>query len=112
MKLYSFGIFFNSVAIIVQDYDKVLNNGFFSGYSTLVCVMIVNHALSGIAVSLVMKYADNLVKVYSTSVAMLLTVIVSIPLFGFDLTLPFILGALVVSTAVYLHNAGKLAGAK
>lgn len=106
--LYTFGIFFNSIACIVQDYDQVLNNGFFGGYNFLVCIMILNHALSGLAVSLVMKYADNLVKVYSTSVAMLLTTIVSIPLFGFQMTLPFILGSLVVSVSVYLHYQSKL----
>ncbi|KAG8492736.1 hypothetical protein CXB51_010462 [Gossypium anomalum] len=48
---------------------------------------------SGIAVSMVMKYADNIVKVYSTSVAMLLTAVVSVFLFGFNLTLAFFLGA-------------------
>ncbi|XP_017642999.1 CMP-sialic acid transporter 2-like isoform X6 [Gossypium arboreum] len=47
---------------------------------------------SGIAVSMVMKYADNIVKVYSTSVAMLLTAVVSVFLFGFNLTLAFFLG--------------------
>ncbi|PPR94380.1 hypothetical protein GOBAR_AA26286 [Gossypium barbadense] len=47
----------------------------------------------GIAVSMVMKYVDNIVKVYSTSVAMLLTAVVSVFLFGFNLTLAFFLGA-------------------
>ncbi|KAK5785832.1 hypothetical protein PVK06_040451 [Gossypium arboreum] len=52
-----------------------------------------NSVLSGTAVSMVMKYADNIVKVYSTSVAMLLTAVVSVFLFGFNLTLAFFLGA-------------------
>ncbi|KAK8321773.1 hypothetical protein V6Z11_A12G125400 [Gossypium hirsutum] len=47
----------------------------------------------GIAISMVMKYADNIVKVYSTLVAMLLTAVVSVFLFGFNLTLAFFLGA-------------------
>lgn len=79
--------------------------------------MIINHALSGIAVSMVMKYADNIVKVkpfvlsvnvfvdtlhdrywsllqvYSTSVAMLLTAVVSVFLFNFHLSLAFFLGS-------------------
>ena len=69
--------------------------------------MILNHALSGLAVSMVMKYANNIVKVYATSVAMILTTIVSIPLFGFQLTLPFVLGTSVVSVAVFLHYQTK-----
>lgn len=105
--LYMFGILFNTITIFVYDYDAVVGNGFFHGYTAIVFIMILNHALSGIAVSLVMKFADNIVKVYSTSVAMVLTTLVSIPLFGFRLTLPFVLGTSVVSVAVFLHYQSK-----
>ncbi|KAG2291293.1 hypothetical protein Bca4012_007243 [Brassica carinata] len=106
--LYVFGMAFNAVAIVIQDFDAVTNKGFFHGYSFITVVMILNHALSGIAVSMVMKYADNIVKVYSTSVAMLLTAVVSVFLFNFHLSLAFFLGSTVVSVSVYLHSAGKL----
>ncbi|KAI4342192.1 hypothetical protein MLD38_026843 [Melastoma candidum] len=105
--LYIFGMIFNIFAIFVQDFSAVLNKGFFHGYSLITVLMIFNHALSGIAVSMVMKYADNIVKVYSTSVAMLLTAIVSVFLFGFHLSLAFFLGSVVVSVSVYLHSVGK-----
>lgn len=106
--LYIFGMIFNVGAMLTQDYDEIMNKGFFHGYSAITVCMIINHALSGIAVSLVMKYADNIVKVYSTSVAMLLTAAVSMFLFGFRLTLPFVLGSTVVSVSVYLHSKGKV----
>lgn len=105
--LYIFGMIFNAVAIVFQDFDTVTKKGFFHGYSFITVLMILNHALSGIAVSMVMKYADNIVKVYSTSVAMLLTAVVSVFMFGFHLSLAFFLGSTVVSIAVYLHSAGK-----
>ncbi|OAY64424.1 CMP-sialic acid transporter 2 [Ananas comosus] len=105
--LYIFGVLFNLIAICVQDYDAVMNKGFFHGYSFITVLMILNHALSGIAVSMVMKYADNIVKVYSTSVAMLLTAVVSVFLFGFHLSLAFFLGSTVVSVSIYLHSIGK-----
>ncbi|XP_015972877.1 CMP-sialic acid transporter 4 [Arachis duranensis] len=106
--LYIFGMGFNAIAILVQDFDAVMNKGFLHGYSPITVLMIFNHALSGIAVSMVMKYADNIVKVYSTSVAMLLTAVVSVYLFGFHLSLAFFLGTTVVSVAIYLHSAGKI----
>ncbi|KAJ9166941.1 hypothetical protein P3X46_021630 [Hevea brasiliensis] len=106
--LYVFGMVFNAVAILIQDFDAVMNKGFFHGYSLITVLMILNHALSGIAVSMVMKYADNIVKVYATSVAMLLTAIVSVFLFGFHLSLAFFLGSTVVSVSVYLHSISKL----
>ncbi|KAL9276264.1 hypothetical protein ACSQ67_026194 [Phaseolus vulgaris] len=93
--LYIFGMCFNCVAMLVQDFDAAMNKGFFHGYSLITVLMIFNHALSGIAVSMVMKYADNIVKVYSTSVAMLLTAVVSVFLFGFHLSLAFFLGTVV-----------------
>uniref|UniRef100_A0A0V0I6E2 Putative CMP-sialic acid transporter 4-like n=1 Tax=Solanum chacoense TaxID=4108 RepID=A0A0V0I6E2_SOLCH len=105
--LYVFGMIFNAFAIMTQDFDAVMNNGFFHGYSLITVLMILNHALSGIAVSMVMKYADNIVKVYSTSVAMLLTAVVSVFLFGFHLSLAFFLGSTVVSVAIYLHSTSK-----
>ncbi|KAL6963574.1 CMP-sialic acid transporter 2 [Sarracenia purpurea var. burkii] len=92
--LYVFGMGFNAIAILIQDFDAVMNKGFFHGYSLVTTLMILNHALSGIAVSMVMKYADNIVKVYSTSVAMLLTAVVSVFLFGFHLSLAFFLGSM------------------
>ncbi|KAL9238337.1 hypothetical protein vseg_012770 [Gypsophila vaccaria] len=106
--LYVFGMIFNAAAIMIQDFDAVVNKGFFHGYSSVTVLMIINHALSGIAVSMVMKYADNIVKVYSTSVAMILTAIVSVFLFQFHLSLAFFLGTTVVSVSVYLHSIGKL----
>ncbi|KAF8013253.1 hypothetical protein BT93_I1186 [Corymbia citriodora subsp. variegata] len=60
--LYIFGMIFNAIAIVIQDFDAVANKGFFHGYSLITTLMILNHALSGIAVSMVMKYADNIVK--------------------------------------------------
>ncbi|CAL5377899.1 unnamed protein product [Camellia sinensis] len=101
--LYVFGMGFNAIAILIQDFDAVMNKGFFHGYSLITTLMILNHALSGIAVSMVMKYADNIVKVYSTSVAMLLTAVFSVFLFGFHLSLAFFLGSTIVSVSVYLH---------
>ncbi|GAB2242945.1 hypothetical protein Droror1_Dr00019720 [Drosera rotundifolia] len=42
--LYVFGMAFNLVAILVQDFDAI-NKGFFHGYSFITVLMIVNHAL-------------------------------------------------------------------
>ncbi|PRQ25211.1 putative nucleotide-sugar transporter [Rosa chinensis] len=54
---------FNAAAIVIQDFDAVVNKGFFHGYLFITVLMILNQAPSGIVVSMVMKYADNVVKV-------------------------------------------------
>ncbi|KAM4087914.1 hypothetical protein ACB094_07G031800 [Castanea mollissima] len=105
--LYIFGMVFNAVAIVIEDFDMVLNGRFFHGYSYITVLMILNHALSGLAVSMVMKYANNIVKVYSTSVAMIFTAVISYFLFGFHLTYAFGFGSVTVVISVYIHAAGK-----
>lgn len=107
--LYIFGITFTALAIVLtQDFKNILERGFFYGFDLLVVIMIINHALSGLAVSMVMKYADNIVKVYSTSVAMLLTAAISILLFDYKLSTQFMLGSGVVSISVFLHFRAKV----
>ena len=105
--MYFFGVIFNIFAMFAHDAHFVTSNGYFHGYNVVVIVMIVNHALSGIAVSFVLKHANNIVKVYSTSVAMILTTAASILLFSFKPSLPFFLGSSVVTVAVYLNYQGK-----
>ncbi|KAL4568191.1 hypothetical protein LXL04_023798 [Taraxacum kok-saghyz] len=57
-------------------------NVFFNGYTVTTW-----HVVNGLLVSWLMKYADNIVKVYSTSMAMLLTMVLSVFLFTFKPTL-------------------------
>ncbi|KAL0011865.1 hypothetical protein SO802_006973 [Lithocarpus litseifolius] len=99
--LYIFGMVFNAVAMVTQGFDAVMNKGFFYRYSFITVLMILNQALSGLAVSMVMKYADNIVKVYSTSVAMLFTALVSSYIFGFNLRLPLSLAQCKLLLVIY-----------
>ncbi|KAL6496780.1 CMP-sialic acid transporter 2 [Orobanche hederae] len=99
--LYVFGMAFNAIAIVVQDFDAVMNKGILSWiFVNYICHDFEPCSEDGIAVSMVMKYADNIVKVYSTSVAMLLTAIVSVFLFGFHLSLAFFLGSTCFSLSI------------
>ncbi|KAF3960107.1 hypothetical protein CMV_015149 [Castanea mollissima] len=109
-----FGIGFSTVAIVTQDFDAVMNKsfsieaivlvqGFFYGYSFIAALMILNQALSGLAVSMVMKYADNIVKWQ----AMLFTTSVSYYLFAFDISYAVIFGTAMVIVSEYLHTFGK-----
>ncbi|THU60654.1 hypothetical protein C4D60_Mb07t15070 [Musa balbisiana] len=54
-------------------------------------------------VSWLMKYADNIVKVYSTSMAMLLTMVLSIFFFSFKPTLQLFLGIILCMISLHLY---------
>lgn len=45
--------------------------------------MILNNALNGLAISAILKYADNIARVYAHSAAMLTTMVCSVALFGY-----------------------------
>jgi len=50
-------------SLIVFDFDKIMMNGFFGGYSFVTLLIACTSAIGGILVALVVKHADNIMKV-------------------------------------------------
>ncbi|CAN6814507.1 unnamed protein product [Brassica oleracea] len=99
-----FGMAFSVVAILIQDFDAIANN---VGIRELIIIGLLNYypaisLLSGIVVSMVMEYAENIVKVYLTTVALLLTAVVSVYLFNFHVSLAFFLGSSKLTAFAFL----------
>ncbi|CAL9067365.1 unnamed protein product, partial [Musa banksii] len=91
VQLYTFGAIFNMARLMMDDFRVGFENGpwwqrLLNGYTVTTWLVVLNLGSSGLLVSWLMKYADNIVKVYSTSMAMLLTMVVSIFLFSFKPT--------------------------
>ena len=84
----------------------VVEYGFFHGYNGLVALLIFLQASDGLIVALVMKYADNIVKAFATSSAIVLTCLVAAMLGDFLITLQFIVGAALVALASYTFATG------
>ncbi|KAK8914592.1 CMP-sialic acid transporter 4 [Platanthera zijinensis] len=100
-----FGMVYNLIAFCNTDLDNAIFVGFFQGYSFNTICLIFAQTLSGVAVITVLKYADNIVKVYSTSVVMLLTTIgSSMFLVGFDLKVSFFAGLVLVLMSAIIHK--------
>jgi UDP-galactose transporter len=102
--LYVYGILFNLLALIGDDYEALWRDGFFYGYSWTTLFIICNNAWSGIAVSAIMKYANNLVKLFVFAVSLVITTVLSIAFFSFEPSLHFALGSTVVFVSIYLYN--------
>ena len=100
--LYFFGVTLNFIVFVNSKTSK---RPFFGGFSYLVWLMIVNHAFSGVIVSYVLKFSNNLTKVKATSAAVLLTTLLSAMFLRFNLTLQFALGFIIVVTALYIPTA-------
>lgn len=61
IQLGSFSLFLGLLVVWFYDGPKVVDRGFFSGYSPMVWLCISLNSLGGLAVAMVVKYADNVV---------------------------------------------------
>ncbi|KAJ6326657.1 hypothetical protein OIU78_013695 [Salix suchowensis] len=110
VQLYTFGSIFNMARLVLDDYRSGYENGFwwqrlFNGYSITTWMVVLNLGSTGLLVSWLMKYADNIVKVYSTSLAMLLTMVLSVNLFNLKPTLQLFLGIIICMMSLHMYFA-------
>ncbi|KAK9668367.1 hypothetical protein RND81_13G055500 [Saponaria officinalis] len=110
VQLYTFGAIFNMARLVVDDFRSGFEKGpwwqrLFDGYTLTTWLVVLNLGSSGLLVSWLMKYADNIVKVYSTSMAMLLTMILSVYLFNFKPTVQLFLGIIICMMSVHMYFA-------
>ncbi|EIE91039.1 hypothetical protein RO3G_15750 [Rhizopus delemar RA 99-880] len=90
--------------VMLQDGVTVVEKGFFANYTALTWIVIAIQAIGGLIVALVVKYADNILKGFATSISIILSSIVSAWLFNFTFSGTFILGAALVIYATYLYG--------
>lgn len=88
----------------VSDHSAISQKGFFFGYDLFVYFLVLLQAGGGLIVAVVVKYADNILKGFATSLAIVLSCMVSIYLFSFQLTLQFTFGTILVIISVFLYG--------
>jgi len=87
-----------------KDGAGVWENGFFYNYNYVVLSAIACQAIGGIIVAMVVKYADNILKGFATSISIILSFIASVYLFEFIVTSTFLMGATLVLIATYIYS--------
>lgn len=94
-----------------KDFKDIWTRGFFTGYTPLVGLVIVLHALGGLLVSIVVKQTSTIVKGFATSGSILLSCCISL-VFIQDVRLSpgLVLGALIVSAATVGYNSKSFLG--
>lgn len=86
------------------DFGKVYEHGFFHGYDAFVVYLVALQAGGGLLVAVVVKYADNILKGFATSLSIIVACIASIYLFNFTLSVQFAIGAGLVISAIFLYG--------
>lgn len=107
IQLGLFGTLSGIAGVLIKDGAAVAEKGFFFAYSPMVWGVILIQACGGLLVAVVVKYADNILKGFATSISIILSTIVAIYLFSYHVTLLFVFGAAMVIWAVYLYSLPK-----
>ncbi|KAL7745363.1 hypothetical protein ACLKA6_015380 [Drosophila palustris] len=95
---------FGLITCFVNDGSRIFNMGFFHGYDVFVWYLVLLQAGGGLIVAVVVKYADNILKGFATSLAIIISCIASIYIFNFNLTLQFSAGAMLVIASIFLYG--------
>ncbi|XP_075153094.1 UDP-galactose transporter [Haematobia irritans] len=95
---------FGTITCFVSDASKIFEHGFFFGYDLFIWYLVLLQAGGGLIVAVVVKYADNILKGFATSLAIIISCVASIYIFDFNLTFKFALGAALVIVSIFLYG--------
>jgi UDP-sugar transporter A1/2/3 len=104
LQLSSLGAIFSIFTVYTYDGKNVNEFGFFYGYNYGVWITISVQSFGGLLVAVVMKYADNILKGFATSIAIILSCILSFYFFDTHISPMFIFGTLVVILSVLFYS--------
>lgn len=115
--LYFYGAVFNLIGLICV---VVVRGGeglsVFHGHNTLTMLLVANNAAQGVLSSFFYKFADTILKKYSSTVATIFTGLMSAVLFGHALSINFCIGVTIVLISMHLFFTsqpdGKAKGGK
>lgn len=65
------------IGVFLVDGAKVSSGGFIQGYNFNVVLVIALQSFGGLCIAVVIKYADNILKVFATSVSIILSCLAS-----------------------------------
>uniref|UniRef100_A0A3B4TP98 Solute carrier family 35 member A3a n=1 Tax=Seriola dumerili TaxID=41447 RepID=A0A3B4TP98_SERDU len=105
IQLGMFGLVFGLFGMLAYDGERVKESGMFQGYNTITWTVVALQALGGLVIAAVIKYADNILKGFATSLSIILSTLISyFWLQDFDPTGVFFLGAILVIVATFLYG--------
>jgi len=90
--------------IFSGDLTRVRSDGFFVGYNVWTVSSVVNNSFGGLLIAVVIKYADNILKNFSTAISIILTTIISATFMGVDVNSIFSIGVLTVCGSTFLYG--------
>ena len=106
IQLGAISLVLSAALIFANDGAAVRAGGLFQGYTWVTLFVVFQVSVGGLLVAMVMKYADNVVKGFATSLSIVLSSVVSafIPALGFQPSIMFVAGSTLVILATLLYS--------
>jgi UDP-sugar transporter A1/2/3 len=76
----------------------------FDNFGPWAWATVATQVVGGLVTAMVIKYADNILKGFATSLSIVISSLASVALFNFIITFTFLLGSLTVLVATWLYN--------
>ena len=102
--LASWSLAFAVLHILCYDFNQVSEYGLFHGFDIFVVLVVVAQGMTGFVVSMMIKYADTVLKGFAISIAAVFATLLSVPLFGANISSSFVAGAFMVAIAVKMYS--------
>jgi len=90
--------------LVIAERENIMTNGLLFGFTPLTWLCIVLQVQGGLLVAVVVKFANNILKGFATSMAIVISTVASMFLFDFNLTPTFVFGASMVIGSVMMYN--------
>jgi UDP-sugar transporter A1/2/3 len=107
IQMYVWGVAFNGIGAYAKDGAAFHSTGLLAGFDSPAWAVVGCNALNGLAISAVLKYADNIARVYAHAIAMMLTMGISTQFFGAPVTPQLVLAVTLVFTSTLQYNLPK-----
>ena len=104
IQLYVWGVAFNLLGVWLKDAAPLREHGLLAGYDGRAWAVVLCNALNGLAISAVLKYADNIARVYAHAIAMVLTMLAAVQMHGKPLSPQLILAVVMVAASTLQYN--------
>lgn len=89
--------------MLILDFSTLSHHGAFYSFDWLVLATVLFNAVGGLIIALVLTHHDNIIKIFSTSVSIVLTCILSVYLFEKHINEFFTFGLIHVFISIYLY---------
>ncbi|CAH1392462.1 unnamed protein product [Nezara viridula] len=95
---------FGLMTCFISDWNEIEHLGWFYGYDFYVAYLILLQAAGGMIICLIIKYADNILKGFATSLAIVISGLASVFLFNLKITILLTTGAILVISSIFLYS--------